>query len=220
VSRILIIEDEERIASFLEKGLRANGFTTSVASGGRDALAMAEGSDLVVLDLGLPDTDGTEVLRELRERGAQMPVVVVTARTGVSDTVAALEGGADDYLRKPFGFKELLARVRVRLRRERVPQHESRLRVGDAVLDLRTRRLHVGGKGVELTAREFAMAEAFFRHPGQVLSREQLFRQVWGHDHDPRSNLVDVFVRYLRRKIGDERIVTVRGMGYRLVEAP
>jgi DNA-binding response OmpR family regulator len=219
MSRILIIEDEERIASFLEKGLRANGFTTSVAAGGRDALAMAQAEefDLVVLDLGLPDVDGAEVLRQLREQGSQMPVIVLTARSGLADTVSALEGGADDYVRKPFRFDELLARVRVRLRGERAAE-ETLLRVGDATLDLRTRRMHVGGKGVELTAREFAMAEAFFRHPGQVLSREQLLSHVWGYDHDPRSNLVDVYVGYLRRKIGDERIATVRGMGYRLVE--
>jgi DNA-binding response OmpR family regulator len=219
LSRILIVEDEGRIAFFLEKGLRANGFSTSVAAGGRDALALAraEEFDLVVLDLGLPDLDGTEVLRQLREQGSQMPIIVLTARTGVTDTVEALEGGADDYVPKPFRFDELLARVRVRLRDERAAE-EILLRVGDAALDLRTRRMHVGGRGVELTDREFAMAEAFFRHPGQVLSREQLLSHVWSYDHDPRSNLVDVYVGYLRRKIGDERIATVRGMGYRLVE--
>jgi DNA-binding response OmpR family regulator len=218
VSRILIVEDEVRVASFLEKGLRANGFSTSVATGGREALALASGEefDLVVLDLGLPDLHGAEVLRQLREAGKQVPVIVLTARTGVTDTVAALEGGADDYVSKPFRFDELLARVRVRLGGERVPE-ETLLRVGDAVLDLRTRRVQVGGRGVELTALEFAMAEVFFRHPGQVLSRQQLLSQIWGYDYDPRSNVVDVCVGSLRRKLGKERIATVRGMGYRLV---
>jgi DNA-binding response OmpR family regulator len=144
-------------------------------------------------------------------------VIVLTARTGVSDTVSGLEGGADDYVHKPFRFEELLARVRVRLRGERAPE-ETVLRVGNCALDLRTRRAQVAGRSVELTAREFAMAETFFRHPGQVLSREQLLSHVWGYDHDPGSNIVDVYVGYLRKKLGESRIVTVRGMGYRLSE--
>jgi two-component system, OmpR family, copper resistance phosphate regulon response regulator CusR len=217
MSRILIAEDEERIASFLEKGLKANGFTTSVAADGRDAVALAATGryDLLILDLGLPGKDGFAVLEELRNAGSALPVVILTARDSVHDTVAGLEGGADDYITKPFRFEELLARVRVRLRGDRVPE-ETVLRVGAASLDLRTRRIEVDGVSADLSAREFALAEMFFRHPGQVLSREQLLSHVWGYDFDPRSNVVDVYVGYLRKKLGKEAITSVRGMGYRL----
>jgi two-component system, OmpR family, copper resistance phosphate regulon response regulator CusR len=217
VSRILIAEDEGRIASFLEKGLRANGFATTVADDGRDALHLADSDDfdLLILDVGLPGLDGFAVLRELRRRGRRLPVVILTARDSVEDTVAGFEGGADDYVAKPFRFEELLARVRARLREDHAAE-PTVLQVGDASLDLRTRRLTVDGKTVELTAREFAMAEMFFRHPGQVLSREQLLSHVWGYDYDPGSNVVEVYVRYLRQKLGEAWITTVRGMGYRL----
>ena len=217
MNRILIAEDEERIASFIEKGLRANGFTTTVAGDGHVAIALARSGDfdLMILDLGLPGRDGTDVLRELREWDRQTPVVILTARDGLTDKVAGLEAGADDYVTKPFRFEELLARVRVRLRDERAPE-PTMLRAGGCALDLRTRRLLVEGKSVELTAREFALAEVFFRHAGQVLSREQLLSNVWGYDYDPGSNVVDVYVGYLRKKIGEDRIATVRGMGYQL----
>ncbi len=220
MSRILIAEDEARIASFLEKGLRANGFTTEVASDGETALSLALTGrfDLLILDLGLPGMDGLEALRRLRERGGDVPVVILTARDSVRDTVAGLEGGADDYISKPFRFEELLARVRVRLRGERSAE-ATVLRAGDLALDLRTRQAVVDGKGVDLSAREFALAEVFFRHAGQVLSREQLLSLVWGYDFDPGSNVVDVYVGYLRRKLGRDRIVSVRGMGYRLEKA-
>jgi DNA-binding response OmpR family regulator len=220
MSRILIAEDEPRIASFLEKGLRANGFTTTVTEDGRDALDLADSEDfdLLILDVGLPGRDGFSVLRELRKRGRRLPVVILTARDSVEDTVAGLEGGADDYVPKPFRFEELLARVRARLREDHVAE-STVLRVGEASLDLRTRRLTVGTRTVELTAREFAMAEMFFRHPGQVLSREQLLSHVWGYDYDPGSNVVEVYVRYLRQKLGEPWITTVRGMGYRLEAA-
>ena len=217
MSSILIVEDEERIASFIEKGLRANGFATTVAGDGSHGLALASTGvfDLLILDLGLPDIDGLALLRQLRDRGSRMPVIILTARDGVSATVEALEGGADDYVTKPFRFEELLARVRVRLREE--PGGEPTvLRAGDAVLDLRTRRAQVEGRSVELTAREFALAEMLFRHRGQVLSREQLLDHVWGYDYDPRSNVVDVYIGYLRRKLGKDIITSVRGMGYRL----
>jgi two-component system copper resistance phosphate regulon response regulator CusR len=219
--RILIAEDEERIASFVEKGLRANGFTTTVAADGHEAVALAgSGSfDLLILDLGLPGRDGFDVLGELRGRGSKIPVVILTARDSVRDTVAGLEGGADDYITKPFRFEELLARVRVRLRGERAPE-ETVLEAGGASLDLRTRRVSVEGASTDLSAREFALAEMFFRHPGQVLSREQLLSHVWGYDFDPQSNVVDVYVGYLRRKIGKDRIASVRGMGYRLEALP
>jgi DNA-binding response OmpR family regulator len=217
MNRILVVEDEGRIASFVEKGLRANGFTTTVAADGNEALAVARTDqfDLVILDLGLPGRDGLEVLEELRGRDTQTPVIILTAREGVRDVVSGLEGGADDYVTKPFRFEELLARVRARLRADRTPE-PTVLRIGDCALDLRTRRVLVEGRTVELTAREFALAETFFRHPGQVLSREQLLSHVWGYDYDPGSNVVDVYVRYLRKKLGGERISTVRGMGYRL----
>jgi two-component system copper resistance phosphate regulon response regulator CusR len=220
MSRILIVEDEVRITAFLEKGLTANGFATSVAVDARQGLALARGGgfDLIVLDLGLPDRDGMEVLRDLRETDTRTPVIILTARDGVADTVIGLESGADDYVPKPFSFEELLARVRVRLRERRAPE-PTVLRVGDAALDLRTRRVLLGERSMELTAREFALAETFFRHPGQVLSREQLLSHVWGYDYDPGSNVVDVYVGYLRRKLGEGRIRTVRGMGYRLDEA-
>jgi two-component system, OmpR family, copper resistance phosphate regulon response regulator CusR len=217
LKRILIAEDEDRIASFIEKGLSANGFTTSVAGDGVTALEMAQSGefDLLILDIGLPMKDGFEVLDQLRAVDRTLPVIILTARDGVGDTVAGLEGGADDYVTKPFKFEELLARVRARLRGRGAPE-ETLLKAGDAVLDLRTRRARVGEKVVELTAREFALAETLFRHPGQVLSREQLLSHVWGYDYDPGSNIVDVYVGYLRKKLGDRRITTVRRMGYRL----
>jgi two-component system copper resistance phosphate regulon response regulator CusR len=221
MSRVLIVEDEERIASFLEKGLRANGFATTVAMDGDKGAALARTGryDLLILDIGLPGIDGFQVLRELREAGSALPVVILTARDSVQDTVAGLEGGADDYITKPFRFEELLARVRVRLRGDHAPE-ETVLKAGTAALDLRTRRLSVEGIDSDLSAREFALAEMFFRHPGQVLSREQLLSQVWGYDFDPRSNVVDVYVGYLRKKLGKARIASVRGMGYRLEKLP
>jgi two-component system, OmpR family, copper resistance phosphate regulon response regulator CusR len=220
VSRILIAEDEPRIAAFVEKGLRANGFATTVVADGRTALARARAgeADLLVLDIGLPDLDGFAVLRALRAEKVSIPVIILTARDGVQDTVAGLEGGADDYMPKPFRFEELLARIRLRLAGSR-PAESTMLSCGDLSLDLRTRRARAGGRTVDLSAREFALAETFLRHPGQVLSREQLLSNVWGYDFDPGSNVVDVYVRYLRRKVGAARIETVRGMGYRLLEA-
>ena len=217
MNRILIAEDEPRLASFLEKGLRSNGFVTTVAQDGAKASLMARDDefDLLVLDLGLPGKDGTEVLRELRSSGQRMPVIILTARDDVSDKVAGLEGGADDYVTKPFRFEELLARVRARLRDERSVERTV-LKAGSIVLDLRTRRAATDGRTVDLTAREFTMLEVLIRHAGQVLSREQLLSHVWGYDYDPGSNVVDVYVGYLRRKLGAERFETVRGMGYRL----
>ena len=216
MSRILIVEDEGRIASFLEKGLKANGFATRVAPDGETALGLVRAGeyDLVVLDIGLPGKDGFAVLEELREKRPSLPVVILTARDSVRDTVAGLEGGADDYITKPFRFEELLARVRLRLR-GRSSSEPTVLEAGDIALDLRTRQAIVDGETFDLSAREFALAEVFFRHPGQVLSREQLLSQVWGYDFDPGSNVVDVYVGYLRKKLGKRRIASVRGMGYR-----
>ncbi|WP_216207790.1 response regulator transcription factor [Amycolatopsis aidingensis] len=218
MSRILIVEDEERIASFVEKGLRANGFVTTVVADGDAALrsVISGGHDLVVLDLGLPGMDGFTVLQAMRDAKVTTPVIILTARDSVRDTVAGLEGGADDYMTKPFRFEELLARVRLRLKSgDRVPE-VTVLRNGSLSLDLRTRRVSTEDSTVDLTAREFSLLELFLRHPGQVLSREQILSHVWGYDFDPGSNVVDVYVRTLRRKLGPDRIRTIRGMGYRL----
>lgn len=215
MARILIAEDEERIASFLEKGLRSHGYSTMTVADGKTAAALARDNDfdLLVLDLGLPGLDGLHALREVRNRGERIPVVILTARNDAA--VEGFETGADDYVTKPFRFDELLARIRVRLKTP--PGDEPTvMRAGEITLDVRTRRASVGGRTVELTAREFGLLETFMRHPDQVLSREQLLSHVWGYDFDPGSNVVEVYVRALRKKLGDAAIETVRGMGYRL----
>ena len=217
MNRILIAEDEERLASFLEKGLRANGYTTTVVAEGGAASLMArdEDFDLLILDIGLPGKDGFTVLREIRAASQRLPVLILTARDELEDKVAGLEGGADDYVTKPFRFEELLARVAARLRDDRRDASPVR-RVGSLALDPRTRRVVADGKNLELSAREYSMLEVLMRHPGQVMSREQLLAHVWGYDFDPGSNVVDVYVGYLRKKLGAEAIETVRGSGYRL----
>jgi two-component system copper resistance phosphate regulon response regulator CusR len=217
MSRILIAEDEARIASFIQKGLRAAGFTTTVVESGPEALegALTAGYDLVVLDIGLPALDGLEVLRRIRAAGAAVPVIVLTARVSAEDTLASLEGGANDYMPKPFRFDELLARIRLRIA-DASRSADPVLRADGLELDLHSRRATVDGRQVELSAREFALAEEFLRNPDRVLSREQLLSRVWGFDFDPGSNVVDVYVGYLRAKLGTGRIETVRGMGYRL----
>jgi len=219
MASILIIEDEARIASFVAKGLKAEGHQTTIATDGEEGLdhALSGTFDLVVLDIGLPRLDGFELLEALRAQGSRIPVIVLTARDSVTDTVSALEGGADDYMPKPFRFAELLARVRLRLRQasDQPATRDDVLEAGSVRLDLRTRRVTVDDREVELSAREFALAEMFVMNAGQVLSREQLLDQVWGYDFDPGSNVVDVYVGYLRRKFGAGTIVTVRGMGYR-----
>ena len=216
---ILVAEDEPRIASFIAKGLRSAGWSPTVVDDGQSAYdyAMSGDFDLLVLDIGLPRMDGFAVLRRLRESGSDLPVIILTARDSVTDTVAGLEGGADDYMAKPFRFEELVARIRLRLREDRSPEAMV-LRAGELSLDLRTRRLSVDGREIDLSAREFALAETFLRNPGQVLTREQLLSRVWGYDFDPGSNVVDVYVGYLRRKLGSGHLTTVRGMGYRLEE--
>jgi DNA-binding response OmpR family regulator len=218
MSRILIAEDEPRLSSFLEKGLRAAGYSTTVCDDGVRCAVMARDDefDLLILDVGLPGQDGFAVLRAIRARGEKMPVLILTARDEVVDTVTGLDSGADDYVTKPFVFEELLARVRARLRTPELGESALELHGGGVRLDVRTRRAEVDGAEVELTAKEFTLLETFLRHPGQVLSREQLLSHVWGYDFDPGSNVVDVYVGYLRRKLGSERFETVRGMGYRL----
>ena len=217
MSRILIVEDERGLSSFLEKGLTSRGYSTKVVEDGAAAVAIAADADfdLVILDLGLPDIDGLSVLRELRRRGERMPVIILTARDDLSDKIEGLDAGGDDYVTKPFKLEELLARVRVRLR-EGGSGESMLLESGAITLDLRTRRAVLDGKLIDLTAREFTMLETLMRHSGQVLSREQLLAHVWGYDYDPGSNVVEVYIRYLRRKLGNDAIETVRGMGYRL----
>ena len=216
MTRILIAEDEPRISAFVSRGLESAGYLTHIVEDGGEALdeALAGDVDLVLLDVWLPTMDGFEVLRHLRGQGSTVPVIMLTARSSTRDTVDGLDAGANDYMAKPFKFDELLARVRSRLR-ENVQTGTIAVVHGDVSLDVLTRRATVAGREIDLSAREFALAEQFLRHPGQVLSREQLLSRVWGLDFDPGSNVVDVYVRYLRGKFGHERITTVRGAGYR-----
>ncbi|NJM20158.1 MAG: response regulator transcription factor [Richelia sp. RM2_1_2] len=220
MSQILIAEDEFRIASFIAKGLRANGFVPTIASDAKETLNLAVGNnfDLLILDLGLPGQDGLDVLEAIRGQGENLAIIILTARDDINDKVAGLEGGADDYMTKPFRFEELLARVRLRLRNTQASQikEENILQAGNVVLDLRTRKVRVNGDIIDLPAREFTLAETLFSHPGQVMSREQLLDRVWGYDYDPGSNIVDVYIGYLRKKFGSDLIETVRGVGYRL----
>lgn len=220
MASILIADDEPRISGFVDKGLRAAGFATRVVANGTDALhfALTGEFDLLVLDVNMPGLDGFQVLEQLRGSGSKLPVIMLTTRVELEDTIAGLEGGADDYLGKPFFFDELLVRIRMRMRTEEDTAGPTELVHGSLRLDIRTRRAHVGADAVELSAREFALAEELVRHAGQVLSREQLLSRVWGYDFDPGSNIVDVYVGYLRQKLGSDRIETLRGVGYRLVE--
>jgi DNA-binding response OmpR family regulator len=215
VVNLLVVEDEERIASFLAKGLRAHGYNVEWVSSGREALQRVTQADisLVILDLGLPDLDGLEVLEGLRERGATVPVLVLSARGRVDDRVKGLNLGADDYLAKPFAFEELLARVRANLR-PRATVSPGVLRVGGICVDALRREVTVDGRPVHLSGREFSLLKAFVGHPLQVLSRQELLSMAWGMNFDPRTNLVDVYVGYLRRKLGEPAIETVRGAGY------
>ncbi len=219
MTHILIVEDESRITSFLEKGLQASGFTTTPASNSTEATAIAlDGKvDLLLLDLGLPEQDGLDLLQSLRGQGFQAPIIILTARNAIDDKVAGFELGADDYLTKPFRFEELLVRIRARLRSHLPPTTttSSTLTIGDISLNLGTRRLQVRGKSIDLSAREFTLLETFMRNADQVLSRQHLLDVVWGYDYEPGSNVVDVYVGYLRKKLGNHAIETVRGMGYR-----
>ncbi|WP_308493548.1 response regulator transcription factor [Microbacterium terrisoli] len=216
MTRILIAEDEPSISAFVRRGLESAGFDTVIAEDGERALqeALSGDVDLVLLDIGLPIMDGFEVLQRVRAAGSAIPVIMLTARTSTRDTVEGLESGANDYVPKPFTFEELLARVRRRLS-DAAPRRSYALSRGDVELDLLARRITVGGQEIDLSAREFTLAEQFLRHPGEVLTREWLLSEVWGMNFDPGSNVVDVYVRYLRGKLGHDRITTVRGVGYR-----
>lgn len=214
---MLVVEDEPGIASFVRRGLEAAGFAVRVEGDGLDGLlaAQAEEVELVVLDLGLPGLPGEEVLRRLRVHRPHVPVIVLTAKDAVADRVANLEAGADDYVVKPFSLSELLARVRARLRRPDAPSAVE-LRAGDLLLDLRSREAERGGRRVQLSSREFSLLEALLRHSGSVLSQPQLLDQVWGYGFEGSSNVVETYVRHLRRKLGADVVETVRGAGYRV----
>jgi two-component system, OmpR family, response regulator len=219
--RVLVVEDELKMASLLRRGLLEEGHAVDVARSGDDALWMARASDYdaVVLDLMLPGMDGIEVCRRLRESQVWAPVLMLTARDAVEDRVSGLDAGADDYLPKPFSFAELLARLRALVRRGSV-ERPILLEVGDLRLDPATHQVWRGDAEIELSGKEFALLETFMRRPGQVLSRYQLLEHGWDYGYENRSNVVDVYVRYLRQKIdrpfGRASLETVRGVGYRL----
>ena len=220
MKRIIIAEDEALIANFLEKKLHEHGFATAITKDGYEALnlSLSRSFDLLILDLGLPGKDGVEVMEELRGQGEQIPIVILTARNQVKDKVAGLQGGADDYITKPFSFEELLARISLRLRSRQVSesQPEMLLTVGQVTLDVRTHTVKVGKSEIHLSNQEFILLESLMRHPDRAISREELLNYVWGYDYDPGSNIVDVYVGYLRKKLGRGIIETVRGVGYRL----
>ncbi|HEX8158487.1 MAG TPA: response regulator transcription factor [Solirubrobacteraceae bacterium] len=219
--RVLIVEDEVKMASLIRRGLREEGLAADVAIKGEDALWMAGSTeyDVIVLDVMLPGIDGFETCRRLRGDGVWTPVLMLTARDGVEDRVAGLDGGADDYLTKPFSFAELLARLRALARRGSV-ERPSVLAVGDLRLDPATRQVWRGEAEISLSSKEFAILETFMRRPGEVLSRYQLLEHAWDYEYENRSNVVDVYVRYLREKVDRPfdvtSIETVRGAGYRL----
>ena len=219
--RVLVVEDERRIADFIRKGLSEHGYAVDVAYDGDEALewpAVAD-FDVIVLDVMLPVRDGIEVCRLLRQRGVRIPILMLTARDAVEDRVQGLDSGADDYLVKPFAFAELLARLRALTRRERAVLAPA-LQVGDLVLDTRTRDVSRQGQCIGLTTKEYALLEYLMRHPNQVLTRTMIAESAWNYDFDNASNVIDVHIRNLRRKIDDpfpaKLIQTVRGAGYRI----
>src|SRR6266581_3220023 len=213
---VLVVQDEARVASFIKRGLEAEGFAVQTASDGVEGLRLTESSDfdLIILDLILPTMKGEEVLARLRETGSKVPVIVLTAKDAISDRVANLDAGADEYVTKPFSLAELLARVRARLR---VADQtvSTTISQGRVTVDVLAREALIEGRSVELTSREFALLETMMHHPGQVLSQPQLIDQVWGYEHDTRSNVVEVYVGYLRKKLRPDVVETVRGAGYR-----
>ena len=225
MAHILIVEDESEIAGYLRRGLAFEGYSVTIASNGTDALAAAreQPPDLVVLDVMLPGLDGMEVARRLRA-GSDVPIIMLTARDAVPDRVAGLEAGADDYLIKPFAFEELLARIRVQLRRRQRDEQPSLLRYGPLTMDTAAHETYINERRVDLTAKEYELLELFMRHPQQVLTREVIYDRVWGYDFGGESNIIEVYVRYLRQKLeasGEPRLIhTVRGVGYILRKDP
>jgi DNA-binding response OmpR family regulator len=221
--RILIIEDEAEIANYLRRGLAYEGFAVEIASDGLAALALARERvpDVVVLDLMLPGLDGMEVAQRLRA-GSSVPIIMLTARDSVADRVAGLERGADDYLVKPFAFEELLARIRVQLRRHHAQDTGEVLRFGALVMDLAAHEVRLDDRRIDFTAKEFELLELFMRHPRQVLTRVLLYERIWGYDFGGESNVIEVYIRALRQKLeaaGAPRLIhTLRGVGYVLRE--
>ena len=219
-TRVLLVEDDPRIQEIVERGLTPRGFTVTCASDGPSGieLALKLQTDVVLLDLKLPGKSGLEVLQEIRAAKPRLPVIALTALADTVSKVGGLEAGADDYVTKPFAIEELAARIRARLRNS--DEHATTLRSGELTVDLVAHRVFLKGAEVALSARELALLASLVQYPNQVLSREQLLRIVWGLEFDPGSNVVDVHVAALRRKIGFERIDTVRGTGYRFVSDP
>ncbi|MGB4412017.1 MAG: two-component system response regulator RppA [Atribacterales bacterium] len=221
--RILVVEDEKRLAEVIKKGLVEEGYSVDVAYDGAEGQYMAESAsyDLVILDIMLPKKDGVTICQELRIRGINTPILMLTAKDSVEDRVKGLDSGADDYLVKPFAFSELVARVRALLRREALSK-ASKLQVGNLVMDTLTREVWRGDKKIELTAKEYAILEYFMRHPNMVVTRTMLMEKVWDYDFEGISNVIDVYIRRLRLKLDEEGaesiIETVRGAGYRLRE--
>jgi len=222
--RILVVEDEARIASLISRTLRLEGYQVEVAPNGETALdkALSSPPDLIVLDVMLPDIDGLEVCRQLRMAGCEEPVLMLTAKDAIPDRVAGLDAGADDYLPKPFAFDELLARIRALLRRAAPPETDAPLQFVDLVLDPTTRQARRGDREIELTAKEYNVLELFMHHPRQVLTRDIIYDRIWGYDFGGESNIIEVYVRYLRAKLeaeGEPRLIyTLRGVGYVLRE--
>ncbi len=222
--RVLLVEDDKRIADFVQRGLKSEGYAVEVARSGQEAILIATDSmfQLIILDLGLPDINGREVCQLLRDKGVDTPILMLTARDTVQDKVTGLRSGADDYMTKPFAFEELLARIEVLMRRRvgeiRIDLKE--LRMADLILNGETHEVKRGETVIELTPKEFALLECFMRMPGKVLSRTRILEQVWGYSADPLTNVVDVYIRQLRRKIDDDfepkLLKTVRGFGYKM----
>jgi heavy metal response regulator len=223
--RILVVEDEKKVASFIKKGLEEENYAVDIAYDGEEGLVLAEINeyDLVLLDIMLPKLDGMEVLRRIRGNGSGVPILMLTAKDAVEDIVSGLDSGSDDYLTKPFSFAELLARVRALLRRK-TKEKTDFLTIGDLILSTSTHRVKRGGKEIELTAKEYALLEYLMRNPNRILTRTLITEHVWDYHFDPSTNVIDVYVNYLRKKIdqGFEKklIHTIRGSGYMIKDEP
>lgn len=222
--RILLVEDDMRIVDFVRRGLKADGYSVEVAGSGQEALTLASQGefDVIILDLGLPDMNGIDVCESLRQRGIDTPILMLTAMDSVLDKVTGLRSGADDYMTKPFAFQELTARIEALMRRRgtEIKPVSKVLKIADLTLNGETHQVRRGSVDIELTPKEFALLECFMRAPGKVLSRTRILEQVWGYSADPLTNVVDVYIRQLRRKIDDDHelklLKTVRGFGYKL----
>ena len=222
--RVLLVEDDERIVDFVQRGLKAEGYAVEVARNGQEAIALGSVGQfqIIILDLGLPDINGRDVCERLRNAGVGTPILMLTARDTVQDKVTGLRSGADDYMTKPFAFEELLARIEVLMRRRNgdIKPESKEFQVADLVLNMETHEVRRGETLIELTPKEFSLLECFMRMPGKVLSRTRILEQVWGYSADPLTNVVDVYIRQLRRKIDDDYDIkllkTVRGFGYKL----